>query len=88
MHRTFPLLLALAVLLGLPALADAKPKAKGWQPTKADMVAYYRPVKVEGIDFYERLGAARWRGERLAAEDRRERLVLQMRILGRLDGAT
>ena len=88
MRRTFTLLSSLALLVALPALADAKPKAARWQPTKADFVAYYRPVKVDGLPFYERLGAARWRGERLAAEDGRARLVLQMRVLGRLDGAT
>ena len=38
MRRTFTLLSSLALLVALPALADAKPKAARWQPTKADFV--------------------------------------------------
>ena len=75
-------------LLGAVALeVDAAPK-KGWTPTKEDVAASYQPFRHEGIDWYPRFGGARVRAERLQRREGRERLILQVRILGKFDGST
>ena len=59
-----------------------------WHPSKEDLRSWYKPVRVHGTPFYDRLGAARWQGLRRAAVDGQPRLLLELRILGALDGAT
>ena len=72
--------------------APVKDKAAGskpaFKPSKRDLAAFYKPTRVQGIDWYARIGAARFRNERIRMGGGEPRPILQMRALGPLDGST
>jgi len=75
----------LVLLAALPAPA-AEPPA--FRPSKADLAASTKPLRLHGVDWFSRLGAARAKEMRMHRPPGHERLILQMRMLGPLDGAT
>lgn len=68
-----------------PAGADEAPAPRH---SKRDLAQSYKPFRVAGVDWYRSVGAARLRADRLRRTDRKDRLILQMRMLGPMDGST
>lgn len=68
-----------------PAEGEQEPR---FRPTKQDLAASYRPHRIHGVDWYRTVGAGRTMELRKKRAPGEERLILQMRMLGPLDGAT
>lgn len=86
---TLVLLLCPWALAGEEAERQAKARdGDAWRPSKEDLASWLKPIRLHDTPFYGRVGAARWQGQRRTAEDGRTRLLLELRILGPLDGAT
>ena len=67
------------------AAAEAGPAFKF---SKRDLAESYRPYRVQGVDWYRTIGAARLRENRLRRSQGRARPIFQMRMLGPMDGPT
>ncbi len=92
-HFTWSAALASAafvlLLAGAAAADKSAAKAKpAFKPSRADLAASYKPLMISGTPWYTRVGAARWHGQKKQRKDGKERLILQLRVLGPLDGAT
>ena len=72
----------------LAGATEEAPQRPAFRPTKVDLLGSYRPYRIHGIDWYESVGAARAKELRMHRPPGEERLLLQMRMLGPLDGAT
>ena len=56
--------------------------------SKRDLAESYRPYRVQGVDWYRTIGAARLREKRLRRSQGRALPIFQMRMLGPMDGPT
>jgi hypothetical protein len=79
---------ATVLLLAGPCAAAGRRHEPAFVPTKEELTASYKPHEVQGVPWFEGVGAARASELRKKRAPGKERLIVEVRMLGPMDGAT